>query len=181
MRRYGWVLASLFLALACSRGSATLPDAGGTAPGPVPESLRPGSDEVLVSRLSAAGTQNYECRAADGGSTWTLLGPEAELKDDAGKLVGHHYAGPTWESTDGSKVVAAVKTRADAPGGRSIPWLLLEAKTTSGAGVLSRVTSIQRTDTVGGLAPEAGCDAQHLGARQTTPYRAVYSFYARKP
>jgi hypothetical protein len=74
-----------------------------------------------------------------------------------------------------------VKARADAPGGRSIPWLLLEAKTTSGTGVFSRVTSIQRTDTVDGLAPETGCDAQHLGARQASPYRAVYSFYARRP
>jgi hypothetical protein len=169
--------------LACSRSDAgTAADAGTRAPAAaVPESLRPGSDEVLLSRASAVGTQIYECRAGDGGAAWSLLGPEAELADDAGKPIGRHYSGPTWESTDGSKIVGEVKARADAPGGRAIPWLLLQAKTTSGTGVFSRVTSVQRTDTMGGLAPESGCDAQHAGARQASPYRAVYSFYARRP
>ena len=148
---------------------------------PLPESLRPGSDELLVLKASAAGTQNYECRASGGGFAWALVGPDAVLTDDAGKTIGRHYAGPTWESTDGSKVVAEVKARADAPGGRSVPWLLLKAKTTSGTGVFSRVTSIQRTDTVGGVAPETGCDAQHAGARQASPYRAAYTFYATRP
>jgi hypothetical protein len=148
----------------------------------VPESLRPAANESLVLKASATGTQNYECRAGDGGApAWTLLGPDAQLTDDAGKTIGRHYAGPTWEATDGSKVVAEVKAKAPAPDGRSVPWLLLKTKSTAGTGVFSRVTSIQRIETVGGLAPETGCDAQHAGARQASPYRAVYSFYAPKP
>jgi hypothetical protein len=152
------------------------------APAAVPESLRPAANEVLVLKASATGTQNYECRAGDGGvPAWTLVGPDAQLADDGGKALGRHYAGPTWESTDGSKVVGEVKAKAPAPDGRSVPWLLLKAKSTSGTGVFSRVTSIQRTDTVGGLAPETGCDAQHAGAKQASPYRALYSFYATRP
>jgi hypothetical protein len=44
-------------------------------------------------------------RHADGsGFAWTLLAPEAFLFDRAGRKIGSHYAGPTWETFDGSKV-----------------------------------------------------------------------------
>ncbi len=35
---------------------------------------------------------------------WVFKAPEASLMDDQGKIIGKHYAGPTWESSDGSKV-----------------------------------------------------------------------------
>jgi hypothetical protein len=145
----------------------------------VPDPIRPSEGEVLVAKAAAKGTQIYECQGGDAGAyAWKLLGPEADLADDSGKAIGRHYAGPTWESTDGSKVVAEVKARSDAPGGQSIPWLLLKAKTTSGTGVFSKVTSVQRVDTFGGVAPSTGCEAQHAGARESVPYRANYYFYS---
>jgi Protein of unknown function (DUF3455) len=147
----------------------------------VPDALRTSDGEVLVARAAAQGSQIYECQAGDGGPyAWKLVGPKAELTDQAGKLIGRHYAGPTWESTDGSKVVGEVKARADAPGGQSVPWLLLKATTTSGSGVFSKVTSVQRVDTVGGVAPSTGCEAQHAGARESVPYRATYYFYSMR-
>lgn len=156
-----------------------------TLPPPrVPESLRASDGEVPRARAAAHGTQNYECQAASsdggGGFVWKLLGPEAELTDDAGKRIGRHYAGPTWESNDGSQVVGEVKAKAEAPDGKSVPWLLLRAKKTSGAGMFAGVTSVQRVDTQGGAPPATGCDAEHAGARQSAEYRATYYFYGTR-
>jgi hypothetical protein len=151
------------------------------APPTVPDSIKTGESDILTAKVSAKGTQNYECQAGDNATfAWKLVGPEADLTDEAGKSVGHHYAGPTWESTDGSKVVGEVKARADAPGGKGVPWLLLKTKTASGAGVFAKVTAVQRVDTEGGLAPKAGCDAQHKGEKQNVPYRATYYFYSAR-
>jgi hypothetical protein len=38
-----------------------------------------------------------------------------------GKRIGGHYAGPTWEANDGSKVVGEVLQRADAPRPGAVP------------------------------------------------------------
>ena len=46
---------------------------------------------------------------------WVFVAPEARLVDANGMLVGHHYAGPTWEAGDGSKVVGTVKAKVDSP------------------------------------------------------------------
>ena len=59
----------------------------------------------------------------------------------------------------------------------SIPWLLLEADSHRGDGVLSQVDFIQRLETRGGLAPTGACDpASDLTV--AVPYRARYVFYA---
>ena len=90
------------------------------------------------------------------------------------KKIGKHYAGPTWESNDGSKVVGEVKANDDGPDATAIPWLLLSAKATSGQGVFSPVKSIQRLYTSGGKAPAAGCDAAHTGQEARVAYKARY-------
>jgi hypothetical protein len=127
---------------------------------------------------SAQGTQIYECQSADAGFGWKLVGPDAVLTDSAGARMGRHYAGPTWEATDGSKVVAVLSKKVDAPGAGAIPWLLLSAKSNEGTGQFAKVTSIQRVDTSGGVAPASGCDAAAVGTRQSVPYSAKYYFYA---
>ena len=87
--------------------------------------------------------------------------------------MGKHYAGPTWESDDGSKVVGTVKARADAPAPDAIPWLLLAATESSADGMLGKVKSIQRTDTRGGKPPAGACAA---GEALKVPYSAAYWF-----
>jgi hypothetical protein len=172
------------IAAGCNRdqGGAQGDPASKLTPPSVPDVLRAGEGEVLTAKGLAQGTQNYECQAGDNGSyAWKLLGPEAQLTDETnGKTMAHHYAGPTWESPDGSKVVGEVKAKSDAPGGQAVPWLLLKAKSTSGTGVFGKVTSVQRVDTVGGVAPPTGCDAQHVGAKHSAGYKATYYFYSAK-
>jgi len=107
--------------------------------------------------------------------------PEADLFDSNGKKIGKHYAGPTWESNDGSKVIGEVKARDNGPDASAIPWLLLSAKSTSGKGVFSQALSIQRLFTVGGKAPAEGCDQAQSGKEARIAYKARYFFFAAKP
>lgn len=143
----------------------------------VPPPLRVPPHAQLVLAAHARGVQIYDCKAgSDGAMHWTFRAPEAALVDADGKALGSHYAGPTWESTDGSKVVARVSAQAEAPDASAIPWLLLTTTSSSGPGVLNAVTHVQRVATAGGRAPAGTCDAAQPEAR--VPYTATYLFFA---
>lgn len=149
----------------------------------VPESLQPPASETLALETHANGAQIYQCKPGKDDPArfeWAFKAPEAELFDTSGKHVGKHYGGPSWELQDGSKVVGEVRAKADAPDAQAIPWLLLHAKETSGAGTFSRTLSIQRVATVGGKAPSAGCDQARQGEEVRVPYQATYYFYQPK-
>ena len=137
----------------------------------VPDSLKPAAGESLALVVPAQGDQIYECRAGK----WAFVAPEAELFNRAGKKIGRHYAGPHWESLDGSSIVGAVKARADAPRAGDIPWLLLSANSVGAEGAFSKVTSIQRVTTLGGSAPIEPCSQD--GRRVRVPYTADYYFF----
>jgi hypothetical protein len=124
----------------------------------------------------AVGVQIYGCSATATGFGWVFKFPEATLFDKHGLVAGTHYVGPTWESTDGSKVVGA-KVAGFTADPTAIPELLLQAVSHTGDGRMSDVTYIQRLDTVGGLAPTSGCDAGHVGAEARVDYTATYFFY----
>ena len=146
----------------------------------VPEQLRPAANERLAFVVPAKGDQIYECReqGADGTYDWAFVAPEAQLFDITGKKIGRHYAGPHWESDDGSKIVGAVKQKADAQSPKDIPWLLLGTKSVGKGGSFSGITSIQRVSTVGGAAPAGGCPL--AGYRIRMPYTADYYFFIAK-
>jgi len=149
----------------------------------VPGKLKPGANESLAMIVAAKGVQIYECRARKdqvGGYEWAFVAPEADLFDARGNRIGRHYAGPHWESTDGSKLSGTVKERADAPVADAIPWLLLAAKSVGPEGSFSKVTSIQRVNTVGGVAPKAGCSQAAVGTPARTNYTADYYFFTAR-
>ncbi len=146
----------------------------------VPESLKVPDGNVFLFTTFATGTQIYVCAAqADNPDAfaWTFKAPDAELWNESGEQVGTHYAGPTWEGNDGSRVVGEVVARADAPAPGAIPWLLLKAKSNAGRGIFSTITYIQRLQTVGGVAPVDGCDRSTAGVEHAVPYTAVYAFF----
>ena len=157
------------------------PQSTGSTAG-VPANLKPGANESLAMILPAKGVQIYECRASkdQAGYEWAFVAPQADLFDARGNRVGRHYAGPSWEAADGSKVVGAVKERADAAAANAIPWLLLTAKPVGSKGLLSNVASIQRVNTVGGVAPKAGCSQAEAGKAARIDYTADYYFFNRK-
>lgn len=148
----------------------------------VPDALMPSAGETAVLTSPARGVQIYECRARKDGSglEWAFVAPEAELFDAKSASIGHHGAGPTWQANDGSRIVGSVKARADAPVTSAIPWLLLSAKSTGPSGTLAAVTSIQRINTAGGVAPATPCTDGLTGTTVRVPYTADYVFYAAR-
>ncbi|MFN0303023.1 MAG: DUF3455 domain-containing protein [Burkholderiales bacterium] len=146
----------------------------------VPDKLQPAANESMAIVVPAKGVQIYECRAKKDQSDnyeWAFVGPEADLFDLRGNRIGRHYAGPHWESTDRSTIVGTLKERADAPLADAIPWLLLGAKSIGSDGAFSKVTSIQRVNTVGGVAPRIDCSQAAVGAHARVQYAADYYFF----
>ncbi|MGO9945272.1 MAG: DUF3455 domain-containing protein [Steroidobacteraceae bacterium] len=167
--------------------SAAVAGCLGTAPqrpNDIPASLNVANAQTLTQQLHATGVQIYRCEAAKGDPKqfeWSFKQPEATLTTKAGRNVGKHYGGPTWEANDGSKVTGEVIARANSPVPGAIPWLLLTAKTTSGTGMFSAVSSIQRLHTAGGVAPAGGCSQASAGQELRVAYSADYLFYAARP
>lgn len=149
----------------------------------VPDSLKPSADEVSLGSVAGRGVQIYECRVKKDNpqaAEWAFVAPEAELWDAQGKRVGKHYAGPHWENVDGSKVSGTVKARADAPVAGAIPQLLLTTRSQGPDGAYAKVTSIQRLNTVGGVAPADGCTMASLGKSARVAYEADYVLFVSK-
>ncbi len=145
----------------------------------VPASIEAPAGEEVILRVRASGWQVYVCRAGtEQKPSWSLKGPLAELFDADGKVIGTHYAGPTWKHQDGSEVKGKLASKADAPDANAIPWLLLTVTGNAGNGILSRVKSIQRVKTEGGQPPPGGCDSGKVAAETSVPYSADYYFYA---
>jgi hypothetical protein len=158
----GCILAAFILPTPVA--SAQVPDAI-AAPG-----------ETLVATVHAQGAQVYECATdASGKLAWKFREPIATLLDN-GKTVGRHYAGPNWELSDGSAVVAKAAGRAPGASATDIPLLKLEVVSQRGAGLLAGVTTIQRLNTKGGVA-EGSCP--QAGAFLSVPYVADYAFYKK--
>jgi hypothetical protein len=146
----------------------------------VPSQLQVGAANKLFLVAHAIGVQIYSCNTAASGFAWGFVAPRADLYDAKGKLVATHFAGPTWQATDGSTVVGR-RVDGVTVDSTAIPWLLLAAASTS-SGLdgdrLTHTTFIQRVATTGGLAPPAAtCDAATAGTRQEVAYTADYLFW----
>jgi hypothetical protein len=110
------------------------------------------------------------------GSSWGAAVPEAILFHAEG-IVAIHFAGPTWESNSGSKVVGALPPKAVTVDTNAIPWLRLSAKNPQGPGIFADTTYIQRVNTSGGKAPST--NGTVVGQVARVPYSADYFFYRK--
>ena len=139
---------------------------------PLPDAIAaPG--ETIVLTVHAEGAQVYECKAGnDGKLAWAFREPVATLIAND-KIVGRHYAGPTWELTDGSAVAGKVAASAPGATAKDIDWLRLDVVSGRGSGMLSNVTTVQRINTIGGKLDDA-CDRP--GGSRSMPYTADYVF-----
>jgi hypothetical protein len=156
-------------------GAASGANAGKHSPPPdldVCQNLAAPAGNKVAFHTYASGVQIYRWN----GASWVFQAPNASLYSDAGEngVVGTHYAGPTWESRSGSKVVGAVVDRCT-PRPDAIQWLSLRAVSTNGPGIFHRVTFIQRVNTTGGMAPTEPGDVP--GEIAEVPYKAEYYFY----
>jgi hypothetical protein len=144
-------------------------------PSPICDSIEVSQSHKLMARVYAVGVQTYRWN----GTSWVFVEPVATLYADANyhEKLGIHYAGPTWESNNGDKVVAT-RLYSCTPNPTAIPWLLLQTTSTEGTGPLSAVTFIQRVNTRGGLAPTA--PGASTGVVAEVPYTTEYYFYRAK-
>jgi hypothetical protein len=157
----------LVLATLAGAGDNRAPDLTGY------EKLIVGDGNKVAFVAYAEGVQIYRWD----GTAWVFAGPQAVLYSSNGEdaeVVGRHYAGPTWESNSGSKVIGTVLERAT-PDSTAIPWLKLQAASSEGPGIFHRVTFIQRVYTTGGLAPAT--PGGFTGQEVQVPYTAWYVFY----
>jgi hypothetical protein len=140
----------------------------------IPAELALPLERPLVGKYAAKGVQIYVCRVEGVANEWEFKAPEAELTDAQGRLFAKHYAGPTWEARDGSKIVGKVLANEPAPKAGAIPWLLLSTES-SGSGVLAGARFVQRVNTSGGVGPTGACPT--VGTEQRVDYTADYIFY----
>ncbi|MGH9902013.1 MAG: DUF3455 domain-containing protein [Pyrinomonadaceae bacterium] len=145
---------------------------GPDLPSPLCDGIEVPAGNKLAFRVYAVGAQLYRWN----GTSWVFVEPVATLYADPSfhRKVGIHYAGPTWESNGGGKVVAT-RLAGCSPDPTAIPWLLLQTVSTDGPGILNSVTYIQRVNTKGGLAPTA--PGSSTGAVAEVPYTTEYYFY----
>ena len=149
--------------------AALAPVAQATPPAPdVPGDIAVPAGNKPYLTLHAVGVQIYSCN----GQAWVPVAPRADLYDREGELVGTHYAGPRWQTKDGSTVVASRVSGVNVDP-TAVDWLLLAATPTA-EGRLGLTTYIQRINTTGGRAPAGGCEA---GSQIEVPYTADYVFW----
>ena len=145
------------------------------APRHIPDILNVPPGNVLLLQAYGRGAQKYTCPVIP---TSTAVPHAILLAGDGneGNLVAIHFAGPTWQALDGSLVVgnAAKATHFPAPDRDGVDWLLIPAQSTSGNGLFSKVTYIQRLYTDGGKAP-ASCNLNQ--SEVLVEYSAQYLFY----
>jgi hypothetical protein len=161
---------------------------------PPPSPGQPGRPEVpkdiavppgykLLARLEARGVQIYKAvEAKPGRFEWAFEAPLADLWDGKGGKAGYHYEGPSWEATDGSRIIwdKAEKVKsAPAPDAKAdIPWLLIKVRAEGDeAGIFSPVVFVQRARTTGGKPPETA--PKRAGTKVGVAYRAIYYFYSK--
>jgi len=141
------------------------------------DSLKVPPGNALFLRAFGRGTQKYSCpiTANSKATPHAILLAGLGLEGD---LVAIHFGGPTWEALDGSSVVGDAQhaTHFPAPDPDGVDWLLIPALSTSGNGLLSDVTYIQRLYTDGGKPPANGCD-QAGQTEVLVEYSAQYLFY----
>jgi hypothetical protein len=155
----------------------------------VPASIQVPAGSKLLLHVSGRGMQVYTCQVSAADTTryvWVLLEAKAILYAGAEygeKAVRHYFNAkhhPVWESEDGSSVEGTKLQQADAPVAGAIPWLLLKASSSSGAGPIVSTAFIQRINTKGGKAPADGADVSQKGQQIEVAYSAEYLFYANK-
>ena len=144
-------------------------------PSPQCDSLNVPAGNRISSRVYAKGVQIYRWN----GTSWAFVGPDATLYADPGYHgeIGTHYAtpaGPAWEAEDGSKVVAT-RVADCLPDRGAIPWLRLDAVSSSPTGKFGNITHVLRVNTIGGTAPATA--GTFVGDEARVPYTTEYYFY----
>jgi hypothetical protein len=170
MKTYSAMLSFVVLFLAGASGGENAPK--------IPDKLKVPEGNVLLFKTEAKGVQIYVSKEENGELIWKFKAPLADLYQD-GKKVGYHYAGPSWEGLDGSKIQidkSAKPTPVDAPNPKTaVPWLRIKVQSAENKGKFGPVTYVLRVNTEGGVAPAQ--KPRRVGTEIGVPYKATYIFF----
>jgi hypothetical protein len=165
------------LGFAAMPALAAVPEPSGLAP-----RLRAAADEEAAFVLSANGTHLFQCKAALANPNvygWYFVAPDATLFEGT-RSAGSHRAPGQFESDSDRTTVTGV-VRATQPGGENnLPWATMRAIPMGEGGMFAGVTTIQRVNTSGGVAPASGCTAASAGDEARVQFSADYYFYRRR-
>lgn len=146
----------------------------------LPAAVQVPAGNMVSMETVGVGEITYECRDkkdAAGQTEWVFAGPKAVLNDRSGKAVGTYYGPPaTWQANDGSKFTGTQVAVSPSAAG-NIPMQLVKANPAMGSGAMTDVTYVQRSATVGGVAPKSECSPATKGAKEIVKYQADYVFY----
>ena len=166
MKRLGsWISSCVWLGM---WGCTT---SGSLAPPNVPDAIAAPAGAHVAGRFHVVAVETFACEQSGGAYAWTSVALDAKIEDwSSGAVIGMHThtPAPTFTANDGSSVIAMPSASVPSPTGTGGPWLLLAAAATSGAGMFSDVTYLQRINTAGGGMPAATCDATTDPAAQLT-------------
>ena len=146
----------------------------------LPDAVKVPAGNMVSLETVGVGEITYECRdkkGAAGQTEWVFVGPKAVLNNRSGKAVGSYYGPPaTWAANDGSMFTGTQVAVSPSPAG-NIPMQLVKANPATGSGEMTGVTYVQRSSTVGGVAPKSECSTATKGAKEIVKYQADYVFY----
>jgi hypothetical protein len=151
-------------------------------PGGLARGLRAPANEEAAFMLTGDGVYVYECRQSlldPNAYEWAFLVPDATLYDGARSVARHATVGLFEALTDRSSLSGVVRA-SQAAGASNLPWLSMRAQPLSSDGVFAGVTSIQRVNTSGGMAPAGGCGPGNVGGSTRVAYQADYYFYKQR-
>lgn len=144
--------------------------------------LRASANEEAAFMLSADGVHVYECRLSGGSpnvAAWFFVTPDATLYEGT-RSIGVHKTANLWESSSDRSSVSGTVRATQGAGNVNLPWVLYRAQPMGASGLFAGVTSIQRVNTTGGVAPASGCSPGTVGAEARVAFRAEYYFYKRR-
>ena len=162
---------------------ATLPAfAAVSEPGGLSPRLRASAAEEPAFLLTASGVQVYECRGAPGtpgGYMWKFTNPDATLSDGSGS-VARNVTATVYEATGDRSSITATVLASQPAGSDNLPWTAMRAQALAEEGLFAGVTSVQRVNTHGGVAPRDGCGESTVGSEARVDFTADYYFYRRR-
>ena len=163
----------------CLAATAALPVAAIPEPSGATARIRVAPNEEAAFVLSSEGVHVFECKPAVGGYAWAFVAPDVTLYE-GGRSAATQTTPDQWDATSDRSSVSATVRSTQAAGPNALPWALMRAVPGSESGLFAGVTSIQRVNTSGGVAPATGCGASTAGSEARVPLTADYYFYKRR-
>jgi hypothetical protein len=143
----------------------------------IPAAVRAPAGHVLLGHVIGRGVETFTLRPADNDADRLVWRPTkdegGDLLDEEGNVIGHHE-GNSWAIRDGGQVSADPIATVPQPNGSS--WVLLQADSHEGGGLMGSAEFVEQLHTVGGP-PPATLSRGAAGTQFRAEYSADYYFY----